>query len=174
MADYIKIVVAGDGGVGKTTFLNTLIKDNYNEATPLTVGIDIYIKDIKVENKDFPLQIWDLGGQERFKSLHERCSAYIQGIKGGIFMFDLTRITSLENIGFWIELFRRQDDNIPILLVGSKYDLIDKNSIDKELILSLKQEYNLLDYLEISSKIKHNIDNVFEILVKAIMSNNLI
>ena len=174
MTDYIKIAIAGDGGVGKTTFLNTLIKDKYSEATPLTIGIDLYIKDIKAENRDLALQIWDLGGQERFKSLHERCSAYIQGIRGGIFMFDLTRITSLENIGFWIEIIRRQGDNIPILLVGSKYDLYDTNSIDKELALSLKQEYNLLDYLEISSKTKYNIDHVFEILVKAIISNNLI
>lgn len=164
MTDYIKIIVAGDGGVGKTTFLNSLVTGEYSDYTLLTIGIELFVAEIEIEGKTIALQIWDLGGQERFKSLHEKCISYVVGARGGIIMFDLTRISSLDNIEFWVNIFRAEDEKIPILFVGSKSDLLDQDLIDNNHIMEINDEFGFCGYLEISSKIRYNIDKVLSTL----------
>lgn len=175
MSEIIKVVVIGDGGVGKTTFLETLIKDNYTDETSLTIGIGLYVMEHEVGGKELIFQVWDLGGQDRFKSLHEKCKSFIGGAKGIILMFDLTRIFTLENIEYWVQMIRSElQDNIPMLFIGAKQDLYNEGSIQIDHIQSIKNQFDFFDYIQISSKNKHNIDKVFDLLANEMLNRNLI
>ena len=91
-----KILVGGDGAVGKTTLLRKYVDGTFDESSIATVGVDFFIKQVVYENiGSCTLQIWDLGGQERFRHLLE---SFIMGAKGALLLFDLTRMPKIDNI----------------------------------------------------------------------------
>lgn len=84
-------------------------------------------------------------------------------------MFDLTRLMSLENLQQWITIVRKGDPNLPVLFVGTKLDLTDEIQIDDDYALSFLNEFNLIDYIKISSKTGENVSTVFEMLTRNIL-----
>jgi len=64
-----KIVIIGDSGVGKTSFMYRLIKDTYYEITNSTIGAAYFKENINYKDKTFILEYWDTAGQERFRAL---------------------------------------------------------------------------------------------------------
>ena len=102
---FAKIITIGDGGVGKTTMLHRYKEGEFKDDTQMTYGVDFFVKELEIEGTKLLLQIWDLGGQDQFRFLHNERAL---GIKGGIFMFDLTRIDTLGMIEEWISLCRNR------------------------------------------------------------------
>ncbi len=87
-------------------------------------------------------------------------------------MFDLSRITTLHTFDEWLSIIRTHDKDIPILLIGSKYDVIsdymDKNEIDDltDYVIGIQKSNNLFDFIITSSKIGFNIDHAFSVLLE--------
>ena len=158
-----KILVAGEGGVGKTTLLYRYIKEEFLKDTEMTIGLDFFSKNIKVDGLDITLQFWDFGGQDRFQFLHDY---YAKGASGAILMFDLRRMSTLENLDFWVDICRKENSDLPILFVGAKSDLVDEMVISEEYIKNLVEKYNFCDYMKVSSKTGENVNEVFNILIK--------
>lgn len=172
MSDHIiKIVIGGDGGVGKTTLLNRFVHDEFELKTQMTKGIEFFHKEIEIEDKNYELVIWDLGGQTQFKRLFTK-SKWIEGTLGALVLFDLTRFNSLNNIYFWLDLLDQHGD-IPILIIGSKLDMIDGDTkdIDDVVLNLLEVNDNYFDYIKTSSLTGENINESFELLVRKIKSN---
>ncbi len=167
----IKLVIAGDGGVGKSTLLNKYVNDEFDLETQMTRGLEFFYKEIEIENKNYELVIWDLGGQQQFKKLFPK-SKWIEGTLGALVLFDLTRFNSLDNIYFWLELLDQQGE-IPILIIGSKHDMIDgdTNDIDDLVLSVLEINDNYFDYLKTSSLTGENVNESFELLIRKILSN---
>ncbi len=168
--DLFKIVVVGDGGVGKTTLLHRYVHGEYLRNASMTIGVEFFNKRMQVKNKEYRVIFWDVGGQKRFLALHD---SYIGGSLGAICMFDMSRIQTLYHIEEWLNIVRRNCGDIPILLVGAKYDLIlnfDEEVADaiKEEALWMKEEYELFDLIYTSSKIGYNIDNAFSLLLEKV------
>ena len=163
-----KIVVAGEGGVGKTTLLQRFVEGIFNEETKLTVGIGFFAKELDLGPNHFTLQLWDFGGQERFRFMQD---SYILGAKGALLMFDLTRMTSLENLATWVDLLRKYDPNIPLLLIGTKLDLTDEICVKDSYSAEMKDEFKCLDFIKVSSKTGENVRETFEKITYAIMRN---
>ncbi len=162
-----KIVTAGDGGVGKTTLLKRYVDNKFSEGTKLTVGVEFFIKDITFRGYSFTLQLWDFGGQDRFRFLLD---GYTSGTKGALLMFDLTRINSLNNLQEWVELLRKRNPNLPLLFIGTKMDLLTENNIDDVYIAELKRKYQCFDFLKVSSKTGENVQLAFEKIIEAILN----
>ncbi|MBY9016424.1 MAG: GTP-binding protein [Candidatus Lokiarchaeota archaeon] len=160
----VKVIVSGDGGVGKTSFLNRLVHDSFNEDNELTKGVGFYSKNITVNGIEFNFIIWDFAGQTQFRKLLDD---FVDGSIAAVILFDLTRINTIENVYDWIKTFEAFG-NLPILLIGTKNDLFtpsDTQTIDNY-ILDIVNEYeNIITYLKISSKTGENIKNAFEILI---------
>ena len=160
----VKVIVSGDGGVGKTSFLNRLINDSFNASNKLTRGVDFYSKNITVNGIEFNFIMWDVAGQDQFKTL---LNDFVGGSIAAVILFDLTRINTIENVYDWIKNLE-SFGNLPILLIGTKNDLItpsETQTIDNY-ILDIVNEYdNIITYLKISSKTGENIKNAFEILI---------
>ena len=80
------------------------------------------VKELNLNKNEIMLQLWDFGGQEQFRHLLQR---YSLGARGAIIMFDLTRVSTLENIEEWVNICRKYDYNLPIIFLGSKADLTE-------------------------------------------------
>ena len=108
------------------------------------------------------MQIWDFAGEDRFRFL---LPSYVLGASGGIFMYDITRYSSLRNFPDWLDIFNQSykgpSKQIPIIMVGSKLDLDYKRTVSKDEAAELARDYNLYGHIECSSKDGINVDEVF-------------
>lgn len=168
MRTYLfKILIAGNGGVGKTSLLRRYVDGTFDDSTIMTVGVEFFIKEISFDNVHCSLQLWDLGGQKRFRYLLEN---YVMGARGALLLMDLTKLPKIGDILEWVNIARLHDINLPIILVGNKNDLEDFMAIDDESALHLKNAFNMVEYIKTSAKTGHNVEKPFEILAKKLIN----
>ncbi len=167
-----KICVFGEGSVGKTTLVRRYLTGIFEQDLKVTMGAEIFVKYLEIENKEIVLQIWDFGGEESFRFL---LPLYAKGSHGGIFIYDVTRYSTLRNLSEWLEIFKGNlnegEEQIPIIIVGNKSDLSEQRSVSSEDAIDLVKSYNLHDYFESSAKNGQNIEKLFETLTRLIMKN---
>ncbi|MFX0081421.1 MAG: Rab family GTPase [Candidatus Hodarchaeota archaeon] len=158
-----KIIVAGDGGVGKTTLLHRYIENRFKFDTKMTIGVEIFNKVLTfATGASTSLQIWDFSGQERFRFLLD---SFVMGAKGALVLFDLTKNPRfLERIDDWVDLIEQQNKTIPMVLIGTKADLEDKILVREEEILNLMEKHKFLKYFTTSSKTGLNVNEAFYFL----------
>jgi len=164
----LKVLTAGEGGVGKTTLLHRYVEGKFEANTKMTIGVEFFLKELRINNRNIMLQLWDFGGQERFRFLLQ---SYTSGAKGALLMFDLTRPLTLDRIGQWIDICRTDNPNLPILFLGTKNDLKSEISVTDDYAMEYLEKYELIDYLKISSKTGENVQKSFEILTINILNS---
>ncbi len=168
-----KICIFGETCVGKTTLARRFLKGYFEEDIKVTMGAEIHVKFLEIENKRIVLQMWDFGGESIFRFL---LPLYSRGSSGGIFMFDLTRHDTLTRVKEWLDTFKQglstEIKDIPILLVGGKLDLKDQKEFSQKEAEIIAQRYNLFDYIECSSKTGENVERIFEALLRRILGDN--
>jgi small GTP-binding protein len=162
----LKTIIAGDAGVGKTTLLHRYVEGRFIADTKLTIGVEFHLKELKIDGQEILEQIWDLGGQERF---HFLLKSYAKGARGALLLFDLTRIQTLDRIKRWVDICRDENPDLPILFIGSKSDLVESININDEYALDVKKQYNLFDYIKVSSKTGENVELAFELLARKLL-----
>lgn len=167
-----KVCIFGETSVGKTTLARRFLKGYFEEDIKVTMGAEIHVKFLDIEDKRIVLQVWDFGGESIFKFL---LPLYSRGSSGGIFMFDLTRHDTLTRVKDWLDTFKQglspEIKDLPIILVGGKLDLKDQRNISQKEAEKIAQRYNLFNYLECSSKTGENVEFVFETLIKRILKD---
>jgi small GTP-binding protein len=161
-----KICVFGDSGVGKSTLVDRYLTDTFHDNIRSTLGATINIKVLKIRNGKITLQIWDFGGEEKFRFIFP---SYAMGSSAGIYMFDLTNPESLINISNWLSIYRRASRSAVTLLVGSKLDLEEDRVHKKAESLNLMRLYNFDNYIECSSKTGENISLLFHTIISEIL-----
>lgn len=176
-----KLILIGDGGVGKTSLRRNFLGFNFKKQYQMTLGADFAVKSIEVNDYHVTLQIWDLAGQERFSVIRDR---YYKDSQGVILVYDLTIRETYENIPKWIAEYMKNTDNVfvPFLIIGNKNDILDKvpRQVDeanvKDYIIKLRewgqQSPNFsLEYIETSAKTGYNIEDAFA-KISSMMINN--
>ena len=167
MTDYFfKICIFGDGGVGKSTFIERFLTGIFDTNLVITIGANFHTKHLEIDGLQITLQIWDLAGEENFRAILPK---YINGSSGGIFMFDVTRLSSLNNVDAWLEVVRQNIAGIPLLMLASKIDHGEERSIQSESAMELATQKDFYAYGECSSKSGIYIEEAFELLTRAIM-----
>jgi len=167
-----KIILAGNGGCGKTTLLNRYTTGQFNLGTKMTIGVDFAVSSAPLPKGDgnATLQIWDFGGEQRFRTM---LPSFCQGASGALIFFDLTRPFTFYGLGEWVEIIRRNTKDIPLILLGAKYDLIEGPDlymdIDTQEIFSFMKEHKIKGYLSVSSKTGLNVNESFENLTKQML-----
>ncbi|HME54246.1 MAG TPA: Rab family GTPase [Candidatus Lokiarchaeia archaeon] len=160
----IKVIVGGDGGIGKTTYLHRYCNNVFLTNTQLTVGVDFLTKIVTYNDFTFNLAIWDLGGQEQFRFI---LSSYVRGAYAGLLFFALDRIQSFMNLGEWVSILRSEKPDLPLVLVGTKADLEDADSrIPEADINQFIEERNVLAYVRTSSKTGENVGQPIDALTQ--------
>jgi small GTP-binding protein len=165
-----KIVILGDGGIGKTTLLTVYCHGEYLNQK-MTIGVDLFSKKLPNNGGDskISLQIWDLGGQEQFQFLH---GPFLKGASGILLGFDVTRHLSFFHLNKWLDLIKKENSHVPIILLGLKADLAYHPVLNKQKAEEYAYKNNFIGYIEVSSKDSMNIDNPFRILVNKIQEND--
>ena len=167
-----KICIFGDKNVGKTTLTNYYLTHQFDESIKPTLGAAIHIKFLDIENFRIVLQIWDFGGEDSYKFL---LPAYSRGSFGGIYMYDISNLDSLENVETWLSVFREgldsdEKDN-PILMVGGKLDLENEREVFNEHTNEIIKSTGIFDCIECSSKTGKNVEVIFEAIVRRILKD---
>ena len=162
--DYTwKIMMLGDRCVPKTSLTSRYLSGYFIDDLKLTIGVDIYSKTTDFRGKRVKLQIWDFGGEERFRFLlHQYC----MGANGAMFLYDITNPLTLAHLPDWIRLIRGHAGDIPIILVGTKLHLERSRAVTREGGLEFAQRYNLSSFVELSSKTGQNVERVFEVITE--------
>ena len=164
-----KLILIGDSYVGKSNILLKYLKNQFNENSKTTIGVEFGTKNIIINNKRIKIQIWDTAGQERYRSI---TSAYYKGKKGALIVYDITRKNTFDNIDKWItDLKLNGDKNICIIILGNKYDLIDKREINKNDGIKKAEMYKTA-FLETSALNGDNISKAFDELIEQIVISN--
>ncbi|MHA2036746.1 MAG: Rab family GTPase [Promethearchaeota archaeon] len=163
-----KIITGGDGGVGKTTLLYRYVEGKFLINTKATLGVEFFWKVFVTEGKKLDLQLWDFGGQQVFRHILKN---YATGANGALLLFDLTSESSLEQIDEWVDIFRENEPNLPIIFLGTKLDLTDLIIVEDKDALHFKEKYDFIDYIKVSSKTDENVNLAFQLLVNEIIKH---
>lgn len=155
----MKIVIAGDGGVGKTSFIRNMKNNGFNNKYTSTVGFEVH----PYSHNDTHMNIIDTAGNEKYASNDENIRGLCHDVNDVVLMFDVTHKNSYNNLNKWYNYYRDINPNIPFVVVGNKSD--SENRRMNETNTTFHTENNL-QYFEISSKTGHNVNTVFDYIVE--------
>jgi small GTP-binding protein len=154
---HVKVILAGDGMVGKSSLLRRYIFDEFNSAHEMTIGMDAHTKLTKVPGLGpVKIQTWDLAGQPQWSVVRD--SFYV-GSHAVAVVYDVSDLESIKHLPDWIRECRSRVANLPVIIVGNKIDLPRRVPSDKIAKWAREHRY---DYIETSPKTNHNVDALFE------------
>lgn len=175
----LKIVLIGDGGVGKTAIRERYLGQEFESQYVMTIGADFAMQDDIINGKKVRYQIWDLAGQDRFDGVR---NVYYRGALGALLIFDVTRPDSFFNIPKWVKEIWSYNgrSKIPIVLVANKIDLRQSNGetisaeqgrmMAEKLTKITSQEGFACHYIETSAKTGIKIQDAFSLLSENIIN----
>lgn len=161
---FLKAVVIGDGGVGKTSLIVRHVDKKFDAEYKPTLGFDISLKTIPVEEGKAELLLWDIGGQAIFKEIRE---SYLEGSHCCFIVFDLTNKETFDHLQDWLTELKRFAGDIPFIIIGNKNDLEEKRKISKEEMEKKAKEIGAVDCFETSAKTGDGVDDAFKKLTNA-------
>ncbi|CAF0704866.1 unnamed protein product [Brachionus calyciflorus] len=150
-----KLVLVGDGGVGKTTFVKRHLTGEFEKKYVATLGVEVHPLSFTTNRGPITFNVWDTAGQEKFGGLRD--GYYIQG-QCAIIMFDVTSRITYKNVPTWHKDLVRVCENIPIVLCGNKVDIKDRKVKAKAITFHRKKN---LQYYDISAKSNYNFEKPF-------------
>jgi small GTP-binding protein len=161
MTNYLfKLCLVGDSGTGKTTFIESLVKNFYYESKERTIGIDFqtYIID------DIKFQIWDTSGNIMFIGI---VRSYFHDASGILIFFCDKK--SFDNIDNWVYEIRKINQKCKIILIqtASDFDLDDE-------IRQKCDKYMIDKFIKINSKYMKNIGSVLPEMAKLLVHKNAV
>ncbi|MFO7795830.1 MAG: Rab family GTPase [Promethearchaeia archaeon] len=167
-----KLVIFGDAGCGKTTLTHRFLTSLFKSDSTMTIGVDFNVKSVDTLGRKVKLQIWDFGGEERFRFL---LPTYVRGASGGLFMYDITNFSSLAHIDDWLLVIRKEikpENRFPILVVGGKADLEEQKEVNSEEGIKIAKSRGLNGFIECSSKTGENVNKTFEAITQLMIKKS--
>lgn len=154
-----KIVLVGEGGVGKSTFVKRHLTGEFETKYVPTLGVEVHPLTFHTTEGPICFNIWDCAGQEKFGELRD---GYYIGAQGAIVMYDCTSKLTRKSIDFWKDEVRRVSlTEIPIVVCGNKVDIKGKKQYkkteDPHFLISAKSNYNFeKPFLYLARKLTNN------------------
>lgn len=162
-AYLFKIVFLGEGAVGKTSLVGRFVYDSFEGDYLATIGTDIHLKMVQVDDTMVKLVIWDIAGQDNFSQLRR---AYYQNASGAFFVFDTSRPETIARIDEWFKALHAVTGDIPLVMLENKVDL--KSAITKEQKDQIIKKYGL-KIIRTSAKEDTNVEDAFQEMTRKIL-----
>jgi len=161
-----KLLLVGDGGTGKTTFVKRHRTGEFEKKYIATQGVEVHPLTFHTNYGPIIFKVWDTAGQEKFGGLRD--GYYIQG-QCAIIMFDVTSRMTYKNVPNWFRDIQRVCESIPIVICGNKVDIKDRKVKAKNITFHRKKN---LQYYDISARSNYNFEKPFLYLARRLVSDN--
>ncbi|MFH6603167.1 Rab family GTPase [Maribacter algicola] len=149
-----KLVVLGHFGVGKTSLIRRFVSDVFSDKYKVTIGVHITKKVVEISaGNSVSLILWDLEGTDDITTIR---NSYLLGTHGAVFVFDVTRPSTFQNLNEDLKVVAEKLRSVPIIVVGNKMDLVDAN----DLITVLGENDIAYDFLS-SAKTGSAVEDLF-------------
>lgn len=122
----LKVVIAGDGNVGKTSLIRRYCEGKFEQSRVATIGVDFQTKLVNLPQGPVKLSIWDMAGQSRFQVMRE---GFYRGSLAAALVYDLTEPESLAHLQTWRDEILQVVPKIPLVVVANKRDLAPDASL---------------------------------------------
>ncbi len=116
----LKVIIAGDGNVGKTSLIRRYCEGKFEQSRVATIGVDFQTKLVDLPAGQVKLSIWDMAGQDRFQIMRE---GFYRGSRSAALVYDLTDLEFLAHLKRWREELVAVVPDLPLVVIGNKRDL---------------------------------------------------
>ena len=165
-----KVILLGDGAVGKTSLIRRFVLDHFSDNYLATVGTKVTKKEIAVARDGRPspmvMTIWDVLGQKGYAGVQE------SAVKGGqaiLLAYDVTRDDTWKSLEeYWIPIVWRLVGKVPLVFAGNKVDIAQDRSYVTDVLGYLEQKYDAEGFLS-SAKTGENVEKMFGALGGAVI-----
>lgn len=155
-----KVILVGHFGVGKTSLVQQFVHSKFSEKYLTTIGVKIDKKVVEFDGHQMTLLIWDIAGETEQNSVSK---SYKLGSHGIIYVFDVTRPSTYENLADQIDYLKSLLPNAPVQILGNKKDLISEAELE-----SVTQAIGL-PFKATSAKTGEYVEEAFVDLSKAML-----
>ena len=171
----LKIIVVGNSGTGKTSFVNKWIKDTFEEVYKATVVSEFSYKMVDYKEKSYKIQLWDLAGMDQNICITK---IFSKDSHGCIVVSDITNEKTLPECVKWKNTVDEttkfiDDSNIPAILIRNKVDLLEENNDndndDENMIKEFCEKNKFLRCFKTSAKTGTNIEEAMNFLISNII-----
>ena len=168
----LKIILLGDGAVGKTSLIRKFVYDEFDDKYIMTFGSKTTKKVLDLKSpKDgsdaqMTLMISDIMGQRDVAGVQD---AFMFGAKGAIIVCDKTRKETLDNMDVWIENVKKVCGDIPIVLMANKNDLTEESAFDISELSAIADKHYSMAFPS-SAKTGENVELAFNMLGEALLA----
>eukprot|EP00754_Rhynchopus_humris_P025007 Rhum_TRINITY_DN14924_c3_g1::Rhum_TRINITY_DN14924_c3_g1_i1::g.129027::m.129027/K07890/RAB21; Ras-related protein Rab-21 len=168
MGDKFKIVLLGEGRVGKTSLVRRYVLDEFSDKQQSTVQANMYSsKKLNIDDRVVNISIWDTAGQERFRALGP---IYYRDSHGALLVYDITDADTFEKVKAWVrELRKMVGEDIRICVAGNKADLSSKRQVEESMVLQYCKDLDA-HHIYTSAKTGKGVHDCFLTLTKSILA----
>jgi small GTP-binding protein len=156
----LKVVIAGDGNVGKTSLIRRWCEGKFAASRVMTIGVDFQTKVVELPTGPVKLSIWDVAGQDRFQSLR---TGFYRGSRVVALVYDVTESASLTNLVRWREEINKAVSRSKYIVVGNKTDL--PRNVPRDVANRFADEIGA-PYVETSAASGEGVPEMFEALAR--------
>ncbi len=173
-----KIILAGDGAVGKTSIRERYMGKGFQESYLKTIGADFATKKMEKNEELITFQIWDLAGQDSYQSVRK---SFYKGATAAIMVFDCQDPKSMTNLSNWVEEAIEGSNNgiLSYFVVANKVDLEESRRVSRDMALEFCNRLEIetgirFYYCETSALTGQNIQETFDFLAyRLLLVNNI-
>jgi small GTP-binding protein len=156
----VKVVFAGDTGVGKTCIIRAAIHHDFEEQIHSTVGPGFEKLFLAHEGRNIKFEIWDTAGQEQYRAF---TTSFIRNANAVVLVFDLTGEDPLTSLSQFVSLFKQAcPDGFVLLLIGNKSDLRDDRHVTVDRAMEIERLIGATSYIECSALTQDHVLEIFE------------
>ncbi|MFX1317479.1 MAG: GTP-binding protein [Promethearchaeota archaeon] len=162
-----KIAVVGDGKVGKTSLIKMYTQGHFRTDYVKTIGAQYSIYDKEIEGDRVRYSFWDIAGSDSFRFLRAN---FLYNSKAAIIVYSIEENElgneSFKHIEVWYDDIMKFCNNIPIIIIGNKVDLVDETKLDYSKVQEFVNRNNLLGFYLTSAKTGQGIIEAFNKVIE--------
>jgi len=164
-----KVVLLGEGCVGKTSVVIRYVQNSFNDKHITTLQASFLTKKLNIAGKRVELAIWDTAGQERFHALGP---IYYRDSNGAVLVYDITDEDSFQKVKNWVKELRKMlGQDIALAIVGNKIDLEKERNVTVAQAEEYAKSVGAVHY-QTSAKLNRGIEELFLDLSKRMLETS--
>lgn len=171
----VKILLVGDGTVGKSQLLIRYVESRFNPNFIVTIGVDTRQKIVVHRGHKFKIQVWDAAGNEQFRTISP---AYYKNAHAIVIAYDITNYASFEHVEYWKQQAVEHGlPDVPVVVVGNKIDLVDANTVSLRIPAEDEQQLSSklgTPFLSASAKTGLGVEELFAAILDLVVHQRFV